>query len=105
MPGGITLNNERKVVLKNGIEETESMVRGTMRDLRKLWEEEPDTFRDFFHKCRNRSHSVAVDHLHYLVERGFCLRNQQPDPRIQNILRCAVSEDGQSFRIRSPLKD
>ena len=90
--------------MTNGVEESEVWVRSIMREIRKAWEEEPEAFRAFYHKCRNRCHPISRGHLRYLVEKKFCLPNHQPDPRIKNIMCCAVSEDGNGFHIQSPFK-
>jgi len=93
------------LILKNGAEEVESLVRGIMWVLRTLIDKQPGLFYELVMKCRDRQHRFWGDTEERLQRLKLVEANGDVHDSIRNIVLSAVTGDEWEMELASPVVD
>ena|SRR3989344_1004550 len=93
------------IVLKNGAEEVEPLVRALMMSLRQLMREHPIVFYELVHLCRDRNHRLFVDAREVLDSFTLLERNGFPHDSVRNVVLSAVEGEGLDMVFTSPIAE
>ena len=93
------------LILKNGAEEVESLVRGIMWVLRTLIDKQPGLFYELVMKCRDRQHRFWGDTEERLQRLKLVEANGDVHDSIRNIVLSAVTGDEWEMELGSPVVD
>jgi hypothetical protein len=93
------------VMLRNGIEEPEVLVKVTMMSMHDLMETNPIAVYELVSLCRDRSHPLFGNTGEVLKARALIIDSRTVHDSIRNIVVSAAEGDGLDMSLRSPVKE
>lgn len=92
------------VTLKNGAEEPQILVAGTMLSLRTLHKDHPVALYELMMLCRQPDHELFGNARNILESFGLIEPNGQPHDSTRNIVLSAMEGDGFEARLTNPTR-
>jgi hypothetical protein len=91
--------------LKNGAVEVDALVTATMVSLYSLWKKKPIVFYELYQKCLNNDHKLFGNAGADLKDLSLVNEDGSVHNSIKNIVLSAVTGDGLSLTMVSPIAD